>query len=530
MIPTAALLLTAVLAQPVTPPAEATGIVFHDLDADGRRAEAEPGIPGVCVSNGREVVRTDDQGRYTLPVTDDTILFVIKPRGWQTRRDERNIPRFYYVHKPHGSPPNLKFPGVEPTGPLPASVDFALTKVDEPDRFTFIAIGDPQPRNITEVDYFSHDIVEELIGAQQRAAAEGDAAAFITGLGDIAFDDLTVYEPLTQALGYVGVPVYYVHGNHDVNYDVESDDLSDETWERTFGPATYAYNVGPVHFIVIDNIGYQGQSNKRRYTGRIGPANLAFIAADLEHVPVETPIVLLMHIPLTGTVDRDALFDLIDDRPHTLSLSAHRHEQEHLHLDHDHGWHGHEPHHHVIAATGSGSWWSGTPDEEGIPHATMADGAPNGYTIVTFDGPTYAMRFKAARRPADHQMTIFAPDEIAAADLASTEILVNVFAGSPRSTVEMRIRTAEERTPADSAGDWTTLTLEPRPDPHQQRMKQLEKKQDLPGRDLPKQTNSPHIWVATFPPDLPPGTHLIEIRTTDQFGQTYHGRRLFRVR
>src|SRR5690606_24780326 len=158
----------------------------------------------------------------------------------------------------------------------------------------------------------------------------------------------------------------------------------------------------------------------RRYTGRIGPANLAFIAADLEHVPTETPIVLLMHIPLTGTVDRDALFDLIDDRPHTLSLSAHRHEQEHLHLDHDHGWHGHEPHHHVIAATGSGSWWSGTPDEEGIPHATMADGAPNGYTIVTFDGPTYAMRFKAARRPADHQMTIFAPDEIAAADLAST--------------------------------------------------------------------------------------------------------------
>src|SRR5690606_39955571 len=65
--------------------------------------------------------------------------------------------------------------------------------------------------------------------------------------------------------------LYYVHGNHDVNYDVESDELSDETWERTFGPATYAYNVGPVHFIVIDNIGYQGQSNKRRYTGRIGP-------------------------------------------------------------------------------------------------------------------------------------------------------------------------------------------------------------------------------------------------------------------
>ena len=56
-------------------------------------------------------------GTYELPVTDDTIIFVAKPRGWQTRIDEKNMPRFYYIHKPEGSPDDdYKFPGVEPTG------------------------------------------------------------------------------------------------------------------------------------------------------------------------------------------------------------------------------------------------------------------------------------------------------------------------------------------------------------------------------------------------------------------------------
>ena len=501
----------------------ATGVVFHDVNGDGARGEGEPGVGGVGVSNGREVVLTDDAGRYEIPVAEDTILFVIKPRGWRTRVDELNIPRFYYIHKPAGSPRGLEHAGVAPTGPLPESVDFALTKAEEPERFTFIAIGDPQPRNIEEVDYFSHDVIEEVIGSRREQREAGEAGpAFVVGLGDIAFDDLSVYEPLTQALAHIGALVWCVHGNHDMNYDVETDDLADETWERVFGPATYAFNVGPAHFVVLDNVEYQGAAQDRKYVGRIGPAGLEFIAADLAHVARETPVVLFMHIPLTETMDRDRLFDLIEDRPHTLSISAHRHTQQHVHLGPEDGWDGAAPHHHLVAATGSGSWWSGAPDEEGIPHATMADGAPNGYTIVTMDGAAYAMRYKAARRPADHQMTIFAPNEVAQADLPATEVLVNVFAGSPKSVVEMRI---------GEGSSWTALRLEAREDPHQQRMKALEESETPPpGRKIPNLRDSTHIWVGALPPGLAPGTHLIEVRTTDQFGQAHHGRRLFRVK
>ena len=97
-----------------------TGVVYDD--ANGTRAfdEGEPGVPGVGVSNGRDVVETDAEGRYALSISDDTIIFVLKPRGWRPERDANRISRFYYVHKPGGSPDDdFRFRGVKPTGPLP---------------------------------------------------------------------------------------------------------------------------------------------------------------------------------------------------------------------------------------------------------------------------------------------------------------------------------------------------------------------------------------------------------------------------
>ncbi|MCS7310995.1 MAG: metallophosphoesterase, partial [Armatimonadetes bacterium] len=167
------------LAQPM-----ATGVVFHDRNRNGIRDAGEPGVPNVLVSNQREVVKTDAQGRYRLPVDDDTILFVIKPRGWRTAISEANVPRFYYVHKPNGSIP-VRYGGVAPTGALPASVDFPLYPQRESERFSVLVFGDTQPRDLTEVFYIGRDVVRELIGTQ--------AAAFGVVLGDVLFVDLSLF-------------------------------------------------------------------------------------------------------------------------------------------------------------------------------------------------------------------------------------------------------------------------------------------------------------------------------------------------
>ena len=123
--------------------------MFEDLDGSGVASAANPGLAGVLVSNGRDIAVTGADGRYTLPLPDEATIFVVKPAGFMPPLEpETNLPRFYRHHQPKGSPPalNLTFEGLAPTGPLPASVDFALRRQDEPKAFDVVLVTDPQPR------------------------------------------------------------------------------------------------------------------------------------------------------------------------------------------------------------------------------------------------------------------------------------------------------------------------------------------------------------------------------------------------
>ena len=56
-----------------TPPLMATGTVFEDRNGNRLRDAGEPGLAGVLVSNGLEVVRSDPEGRYSLPIAGITV-------------------------------------------------------------------------------------------------------------------------------------------------------------------------------------------------------------------------------------------------------------------------------------------------------------------------------------------------------------------------------------------------------------------------------------------------------------------------
>lgn len=498
----------------------AVGIVFHDANGNEQLDTGEKRLPGIRVSNGHQIVTTDAEGRYELPIDDDTILFVIKPRGWRTPLSEHQLPRFYYVHKPGGSPKS-KFPGVEPTGSLPSSVNFPLYPQEEPEKFQAVLFGDTQPRNQQEVDWIAHDVIQELTGVK---------ASFGVTLGDIVFDDLGMMEPLNKTIALLGIPWYNVAGNHDINYDAKERKYANETFERVYGPSYYSFDYGPVHFLVLDDIAwkYDGKTGKGSYHGGFGEEQLAFIRTDLEQIPAEQMVVLMMHIPLNDVEDRHGLYRLIEQRPFSLSISGHTHHHEHVWIDDKDGWKGPQPHHHIINVTVCGSWWSGAPDERGIPHTTMADGAPNGYSLISFDGTNYKLDYRAAGRPADYQLEIDAPDEVAAKELATTPLYVNFFNGSQKSQVEFRVGDSE----------WRMMTHVREIDPKYQRVfdredailaqaKKLEA--EVPFRALPKPKASSHLWKADLPANLPAGTHAIDVRAMDDFGREHTGRRIIRI-
>lgn len=509
----AALMLVA--AWPAAAQETARGIVFHDLNANSLRDADEPGLPDVRVSNGARIVLTDADGAYELPVSGDADIFVIKPSGWAPPLTEDNTPAFYYIHRPAGSP-DLKHGGVAPTGPLPESIDFPLLQRPEPDRFRALFFGDTQARNITEIEYICHDVLEEV---RDSGLADAEDMLFGITLGDNVFDNIQDMEALRGAFGATGVTWYNVLGNHDMNYDAPGDAYSTETYTRVFGPPTYSFEVGKVHFVALDDVIWEGDN----YHGGLSEKDLTFLRNDIALTPEDYLVVLLMHIPIYNTETREAVFDILAEREHTFSASAHAHVQAHQFLGADAGWKRETPHHHLIAATVCGSWWQGVKDERGIPHATMADGAPNGYLIFTFDGADYSFEFKAASRPAEFQMAIHLPEEVPAAELADTEALVNVFAGGERSTVQMRV--------GDDAR-WIPLEhVMGRKDPAFERMKALEEHQhDALGGKLPNPADVTHMWSAKLPAGTAPGTHVLEVQTTDMFGQVYTASRIFRVK
>ncbi|MEM8735376.1 MAG: calcineurin-like phosphoesterase family protein [Planctomycetota bacterium] len=493
----------------------ATGYVFEDKNGDQTRNDGEPGIPGVHVSNGKEIVTTDASGKYSLPISDDAIVFVIKPRNFSTPLDENNLPQFFYIHKPKGSPKSFRFPGVEPTGPLPDSIDFPLTPSTEPDQFKAILFGDPQPRDIKEVEYITHDVIEQII------ASEAHDASFGVTLGDIVFDDLSIMKPLSHAIALIDIPWYNVIGNHDLNTEAEDDSLSDETFERHYGPSYYSFDYGSAHFLVLDDVVWEHPKGERgHYHAGLGPRQLEFIKNDLRLIPKDQLVVLMMHIPLNQVEDRQELYRLIEQRPATVSISAHTHYMEHRFIGDEDGWMGPEKHHHIVNVTVCGSWWRGGPDERGIPHATMSDGGPNGYSIMKFDGNEYSLDLIPAGRPASYQMQVYAPESVSRLQLAQTVILANVFAASEKWTSEMRI----------GDGDWVPMEQITMLDPGFIAEKARETAlTDKTWSDLPGPHASPHFYRAMLPPSLPPGTHQIEIRAQPPKGEAVIDHRIFRV-
>ncbi|HEV7301114.1 MAG TPA: calcineurin-like phosphoesterase C-terminal domain-containing protein [Tepidisphaeraceae bacterium] len=525
----------------------ATGYVFDDRGSTGVRSDGSPGIEGVLVSNGRSVVRTDRDGRYRIGVRDGDVLFVVKPAHWATPLSEYNLPKFYYFHRPTGSPqwrapdapatldPTYYYAGTDATGPLPASIDFPLRKHAEPDEFKVVVFGDTQVSHDRQVEWMSRDTIAELVGT--------NGVAFGISLGDLVNVGLLhMYQPLNEMQAKTGFPWYVIPGNHDQNIMVPDDSLADEQFRTTYGPTTYAFDYGPASFLMLENImrrpvqGYNtsedGQTSTPmgdNYGCGLTDDQWAFVESYLAAVPLDRPLFIAMHIPITGENDDEKAFckrlmGLLSGRRCTLSMSGHTHRQRHTFHGEESGFSGPGQHHHFNSICVRGEGYRGMFDELRIPTCQSVCGTPNGYSFLFINKDGYSIRYKGSRERADYQMNIFVSPRIRTKDLGRQLVRANVFAGSERSTVRMRV----------NGGSWLPMDLTPEQDPSMKWVLEsqvkpeswLRSKYRLEANDLPL---SYHIWQAPLPTEIAVGTHTLEVESTDMFGQSDRGVTLFRV-
>ena len=152
------------------------------------------------------------------------------------------------------------------------------------------------------------------------------------------------------------------------------------------------------------------------------------------------------------------------------------------------------------------------------------------------DGTDMRVSFKAAGRPENHQMRIMLeaahhgpqggyrdsrPGElydgrINEDQIAAASVLVNLFDGGPRSTVRFRV----------NDGAWVDMRRERTIDPSYVELAERHEAAIKPWVDPEPST---HLWIAGLPDGLAPGTHLLSVVATDEFGSTHHCHKVLEV-
>lgn len=103
------------------------------------------------------------------------------------------------------------------------------------------------------------------------------------------------FDTAAQILAGPGLPaVHYVPGEHDVLDEGAGRAWLDRYGKGTQGAGWYSFDDHGVHFIGLVNV----LDFKPGGLGRLGPAQLAWLADDLKAVSDSTPLVVFAHIPL----------------------------------------------------------------------------------------------------------------------------------------------------------------------------------------------------------------------------------------
>ena len=209
-----------------------------------------------------------------------------------------------------------------------------------------------------------------------------------------------VYLAFQRALS---APVAVAIGNHDLVAALPADGskpLADPRSifrERMGLSATYrSLDSNGYHIVFLDAV--EVTPGPLKYTGRIGPEQLAWLRQDLAGVPTSTPVIVVSHIPLATDeyrdrepppnrviVNWDEILQCFDQHSLILVLQGHLHVAEQLEKGA------------TTFITGGaicGQWWRGP-----------WKGTPEGFYVIDLKGTAVEAHYQAygwtARRPAD---------------------------------------------------------------------------------------------------------------------------------
>lgn len=376
-------------------PAEGS-TVYGLVSCDGK------GVGGAVISDGIEVVKADERGVYQMKsAKKNGFVFICVPSGYEVATD---------IVVPQIKKNLTKDPSeVE-------RVDFQLFKVQGQQKHTMLFFGDihlagDRSKDRTQFKTFTSEIAKYI-------ADHPAEKIYAMTLGDMTWDlywytrSYMFEQYLADMKPLSGLQVFHTIGNHDHNMRTSIDgnvsgwDAVDWDTGKPFrdavAPSNYSFNIGEIHYIVLDDIYCKnttgGGAYDRIYDDALGSEALGWLKKDLSFVSKNTPVVVTMHSPLfdkNGNYNLDNAADMLScfqGYSSVTVVTGHSHKFWNVIKGNLREYNSGA----VCAA-----WW-----DVGYYYPTLnigQDGAPGGYRIMSVDGKNMETRFKGTAHPDNYQ-------------------------------------------------------------------------------------------------------------------------------
>ncbi len=376
------------------------GVVSGRITCDGK------GVPGVPVSDGIKTVVTDKKGNYKIDSEKKMgYVFYTLPSGYEpTSRGAKHRPNMWAYLDTENVKKN-------------ETHNFEMKKVDN-DKFDLFVMTDIHLANrVDDVKKFTDRFMVRL----NELVDSAQVPVYTVALGDMSWDQYwyaNEYGPaeFMATLDEVNYPTLFfpITGNHDndggVPHGEDTDFLSSAKYRANMAPSYYSFNLGGVHFVMLDDIVYhnnvkpnrkynKGIVGSRDYVGGFTDAEMEWLRNDLSFVTDKsTPIVVCTHIPVwrmavdgsmkpyAGMGDESVkLSEALKDFETVRILSGHSHMNGHAVAPN-------YPNIHEDNVTSlCGLFWNGY---DVCGREISHDGSPAGFKVYSFDGGRFKSRLE----------------------------------------------------------------------------------------------------------------------------------------
>lgn len=361
-------------------------------------------LKDVVVSDGVNVVKTDANGYYYMNSKKERgYVFVSIPSGYTVEMEKGTYPKFY----------DRLIASVGTT----EQINFKLTEKPG-DSYVIMYLADMHlaGRNQDEQHYtnwFLKDI-NKLI-ADYKAAGKD---VYCMTLGDQSWNtywyatDIPAPFRITEMKPYlekIDAPVFNTMGNHDHDPQEKTDFAGEQFWMREIGPTYYSYNIGDVHFIVLDNVIYtnpNGKLSDECYEYRLTTEQMNWLKADLATVADKSkPVHILGHVPMhkkpklnaSGTPDNK--FQWLDGSDIATALSGFRNVKVftgHTHINYSlTDAQNSSVFEYNVASVCATWWWTGKDLDVYPGNHICRDGSVGGYRVCEIQGKSMTSYYKS---------------------------------------------------------------------------------------------------------------------------------------